>query len=418
MRILHVIPSVSERSGGPGQAIFPMCRALAQHGIEVLLISTDHGLREEGVSVALSHSGKPMEFTHKGVPAIFFPTQWGDSFKYSGSLARWLEHNVSAFDVVHIHAVFNHACIAAARACRRHHVPYIIRPLGTLASWSLRQKSLRKALFWHTLGRPMLTNAGALHCTAQEERIAAQQELGLSNGRVVPLGIEAGLFESAERNDRFPFEHPDLKHNPYVLVLSRLHPKKGLDIFLQAFLPLSRQNGFANWRLVLAGEGPGDYVAKLKTMVREAGAEDVVLFPGWLDGEMKASALNHAALLALPSHHENFGLCVMESLACGVPVLVSPHVNLANEIETARAGWIAPVDSEALQRALAEIFMSPDERQKRGEAGRQLAAKFDWAVISQSLIEIYSEVGATRVQDAKLHAGSNHAADPNVQRSA
>src|ERR1700737_3764647 len=110
MKVLHVIPSVSGRSGGPGQAIIPMCRALLEQGIEVLIATTNHGLNGERVSLGVSEG-------YKGIPTIFFPVQWGDSFKYSGQLSVWLDANVKNFDVVHIHAVFNHACIAAARAC-------------------------------------------------------------------------------------------------------------------------------------------------------------------------------------------------------------------------------------------------------------------------------------------------------------
>src|SRR6266568_8899384 len=154
MKVLHVIPSVSERSGGPGQAIIPMCRSLQEQGVEVLIATTDAGLNE---AITLRAPG-----SHKGIPTIFFPLQWGQSFKYSRPLAIWLDQNVKAFDVVHIHAVFNHACTAAARACRKHGVPYVVRPLGTLHPWSMKQKSLRKKVFLYVGVRRMLTGAAAI----------------------------------------------------------------------------------------------------------------------------------------------------------------------------------------------------------------------------------------------------------------
>src|ERR1051326_2674664 len=108
MRVLHVIPSVAERSGGPATAIIPMCRALMQQGIEVLLISTDAGLHNREVTE---------------VPVKLFPAEFGESFKYSRPLASWLSRNVQTFDVVHVHAVFNHSSVAAARASKRAGVP-------------------------------------------------------------------------------------------------------------------------------------------------------------------------------------------------------------------------------------------------------------------------------------------------------
>src|SRR6185369_11560529 len=138
MRVLHVIPSVEERSGGPATAIVPMCRALMQQGIEVLLITTNHGLDDEEV---LRRS------VYREVPAKFFPSQLGESFKYSRPLATWLAFHINSFDLVHIHSVFNHASVAAAHACRKAKVPYVIRPLGTLEPWSMAQKPLRKYFF-------------------------------------------------------------------------------------------------------------------------------------------------------------------------------------------------------------------------------------------------------------------------------
>ncbi|HEY0728120.1 MAG TPA: glycosyltransferase, partial [Pyrinomonadaceae bacterium] len=147
MRVLHVIPSVSERSGGPAAAIVPMCRALQSQGIEVFLITTSHGLTQ------IRTDG---DEKYKGVPARFFPVQAGASFKYSRPLTSWLKTNVSEFDVVHIHAVFNHASVAAARECRRAGVPYVVRPLGTLDPWSMKQKAGRKRIFWSLVGKRML----------------------------------------------------------------------------------------------------------------------------------------------------------------------------------------------------------------------------------------------------------------------
>src|SRR5690242_6998127 len=128
MRVLHVIPSVAERSGGPATAIVPMCRALQQQGIEVLLVTTDAGLDRDPQLTQIRQN-------YKGVPAMFFPSQLGDSFKYSRPLAAWLGSNIRHFSLAHIHAVFNHSSIAAAHICRRARVPYVVRPLGTLDPW-------------------------------------------------------------------------------------------------------------------------------------------------------------------------------------------------------------------------------------------------------------------------------------------
>ena len=422
MKILHVIPSVSERSGGPGHAIVEMCRALQQQGTEVLVATTDHGVtpvssfefRVSSLETAdvRSEFGQPAPIQdfesltrnseletrncYKGVPTIFFPMQWGQSFKYSRPLAIWLDQNVKAFDVVHIHAVFNHACTAAARACRKHGVPYVVRPLVTLHPWSMKQSPLRKRLFWYTVGKRMLRAAAAVHYTAPAEQQAVEQSLGLNHGTVIPLGIEADRFNQADAGKSFRQALPSLADHPYILVLSRLHPKKGLDVLVKAFLEVAAKTQFANWRLVLAGEGPSDFVYSLRRLANHRGAKELVLFPGWLEGQKKLSALSGASLLALPSYQENFGLCVMEAMACGVPVLVSPHVSLASEIHAAGAGWVAPVKKDAMKKVLESALGNAEERRCCARAGVEMAKAYRWPRAAAALNELYSSLALKR----------------------
>jgi glycosyltransferase involved in cell wall biosynthesis len=378
MRVLHVIPSVSERSGGPATAIIPMCRALMREGIEVLIVTTDAGWQ--------GSNGDVLEY--KGVPARVFHSQWGESFKYSRPLASWLDTNIRNFDLAHIHAVFNHSSVAAARACRDAGVPYVIRPLGTLDPWSMTQKSLRKRLFWQVSGKAMLQRAAAVHYTSEAEKLSTEGRMGLNHGKVIALGIETSTTSESVAN-----HFPELTSDPYVLVLSRLHPKKGLDVLIDAFQSLETQQ-FPGWRLVIAGDGPSEYVSRLKSKVKE----DRIRFTGWLDGERKEAALGGASLLALPSHQENFGLCVMEALAHSVPVLVSPNVNLATEIAAANAGWIATIDKDALAERLAEALHDKEELTRRGRAGKQLSQKYSWENAARNLAALYRDLLTTKAQ--------------------
>jgi len=365
-----------------------MCRGLRERGLEVLLATTDDDLP---ASNDTGEYKRGIVTDYQELPVIFFPKQLGASFKYSLPFGKWLDQNVSQYDVVHIHAVFNHACISAARACREKKVPYIVRPLGTLDPWGMKQKSLRKKVFWHAFIKKMIYSAAAIHYTAQGEREAVEESLKLNHGFIVPLGVEIKGSDGDAAPRNWTGNFPALRENPYVLVLSRLLPTKGLDALLEAFLSLMGDKEFAHWRLVFAGEGPADYVASLKRTVAQQLAADFVVFTGWLANE-KEEVLRNAALLALPSHHENFGLSVLEALAAGVPVLISPQVNLAPDVEASGAGWIANIDKDSLETALAAALSSEAERRRRGEAGRNLALKFMWPVIAGKLCDVYQAV--------------------------
>jgi glycosyltransferase involved in cell wall biosynthesis len=342
-----------------------------REGIEVLLVTTDAGLPGTNGDC----------FEYKGVPARFFHSQWGESFKYSRPLAAWLNANIRNFSLAHIHAVFNHSSVAAAHACRDAGVPYVIRPLGTLDPWSMTQKSLRKRLFWQVSGKAMLQRAAAVHYTSEAEKLSTERRMGLNHGKVIALGIETSTASDSAA-DHFP----ELARDPYVLVLSRLHPKKGLDVLIDAFQSLETR--FSHWRLVLAGDGPSEYVSKLKNKVKG----DRILFTGWVEGERKDAVLGSASLLVLPSHQENFGLCVMEALAHSVPVLVSPSVNLATEIAANNAGWIAAIDKDALAAKLAEALHDEEELIRRGRAGKQLSQRYSWENSARDLTRLYQEI--------------------------
>jgi glycosyltransferase involved in cell wall biosynthesis len=350
-------------------------------GVEVLLVTTGTGMDDE---TALGRD-------YQGVPAMFFAAQLGESFKYSRPLGAWLDVNVRNFSLAHIHAVFNHSSIAAAHACRKAHVPYVVRPLGTLDPWSMAQKALRKRVFWQVSGKAMLRQAAAVHYTSKAEQRATEDSLGLNHGRVIALGVEgenSEILTTVKLEEHFPA----LANDPYVLVMSRLHPKKGLDVLLDAFLSLAEGASLQRWRLVIAGDGPPDYVLKLKSRVATSSQAERVLFTGWLEGEQKAAVLAGASLLALPSYQENFGLCVMEAMSSSVPVLVSPHVNLATEIHAAGAGWISEVDKNALAARLREILDDGRELERRGWAGRELSRKYSWEAAAQGLRELYEEI--------------------------
>ena len=390
MKVLHVIPSVAANSGGPAQAIFSMCRALKSNDIDVLLATTDAGMSDPPVRETV--------VSYNGVSAIFFPSQLGQSFKFSKPMSKWLNASVPQFDLVHIHAVFNHACVAAARACLAHRVPYIIRPLGTLEPWSLKQKRFRKSVFWHLQGEQMLRGAAAVHYTTAAEQRSVEERFGLTNGIVIPLAIEA-------EGDRVPANGDlskvvsELNGNPYVLVLSRLHHKKGLDVLIDAFLEVTADAALEKWRLLIAGDGEPEYVRVLRSKVQGSDAGQGILFTGWVTGEEKWKVLRSASLLALPSYQENFGLCVLEALTCGVPVVVSPHVNLADDIESAKAGWVSDVETDRLATVLRGALGDHEDRRRRGVAAKALSKQFTVERMGSELIRLYSAISLSEANE-------------------
>ncbi|HET6267328.1 MAG TPA: glycosyltransferase [Acidobacteriota bacterium] len=379
MKVLQVIPSLAARDGGPTQAVLSLSRALSAKNVECLIASTDANGQNR---LPVVHE---TTLQYDSVPAIFFRRDWTQSFKYSRDLSRWLQSHVRDFDVVHIHAIFSHSSLAAAQACRRHKVPYILRPIGSLAPWSMSHHRLRKRILWNLGVSSMIAGASAVHYTSEEECKRSEESLGIKKGVVIPLGVETAGFENNSQNGSFS------KWKPYVLILSRIHPKKGIELILESFITLKREAEFREWKLVLAGDGDADYLAKLKGQARAQNGD--VVFAGWLDDDQKIDALQNAALFALTSRHENFGLAVMESLACGTPVLISKDVNTASDIEKANAGWVVNLDPASIAGALREAASDAQARKAKGQAGKAMVLrKFNWSKIADDLIRLYTRV--------------------------
>jgi glycosyltransferase involved in cell wall biosynthesis len=272
-------------------------------------------------------------------------------------------------------------------------VPYVIRPLGTLDPWSLGQKRLRKRLLWRLGAKRAFEGAAAVHYTAAQEQRLAEQFAGPGRGIVVPLGVDEELLELTSATPAFRDSHPSLAKGPYVLVLGRLHPKKGLELLLDAFLDLTREPAFNGWRLVVAGDGAPEYERRLERFVEERHGAGHVVFTGWLDGAERASALREASIVTLVSHQENFGLSIVEAMACGVPVLVSKHVNLAEEIEAVGAGWVTSLDRATLLGTLRDVLGADDDWARRGQAGRELVRRrFLWPGVAAELVKLYQSI--------------------------
>lgn len=377
LRVLHVIPAVADRYGGPSQTVVRLGRALAARGIEVTLASTDaDGTGRLGVPLA-----SMTEFG--GLPAIFFERRHSESFKYAPGLSRWLHAGVTGYDVVHVHAVFSHASISAARSSWKRCVPYVLRPLGTLTPWAMSQKALRKRAITELVGRRMVRRAAAVHYTTLAERQLTEAVVGPTAGVVIPLGVDdawvAGTLASAENRERV------------MLTVGRLHPVKNLEGVIAAFHQLAGTAEGADWRLVIAGEGEAEYQRRLVEAAAAGAGRDRIAFVGWLDEDAKREWLDRSAVLVQPSHLESFGVSIAEALARGVPAIVTPAVGLAADIADARAGWVSDPNSEALAATMRAVVTDAGAREKAGRAALALAAGFTWREAARRLESVYAK---------------------------
>lgn len=296
-------------------------------------------------------------------------------------------------DVVIIHGIWQYHAFATWRALRHTGIPYFVYTHGMLDPWFKRTyplKHLKKWAYWPWADYRVLRDANAVLFTTEQERLLARQSFWLYQAieRVVGYGTSDPPGDSAEQRDLFFAHYPQLLGQRILLFLSRVHPKKGVDLLIEAFAAIAGTD--PTLHLVIAGPDQVGWKPKLQQRVAVLGLQERITWAGMLSGDLKWGAFRSAEIFCLPSHQENFGIVVAEALACGLPVAIAKPVNISSEVEAFGAGIVhADTDTgttDALRNWLALPF---EEKAKMGRRGKELFDQhFNFASVANNLIRV------------------------------
>jgi glycosyltransferase involved in cell wall biosynthesis len=375
MRLLHVIASIRAAGGGPIEVVRSLSAVHQRDGHSAEVFSLDDPADAEVRSFPLP--------VHALGPAR-------NHYGYSPRCVPWLRQNRSRYDAVLIHGLWQYHSFAAWRALRTTGTPYYVFPHGMLDPWFKRRyplKHAKKWLYWPWADYRVLRDARAVLFTCEQEKLLAPQSFALYRAHAVvtglgttppPPGVDASLFL-----DRYP----ELRGKRLLLFMGRIHPKKGCDLLLDAYAATMAKD--PAWRLVFAGPDSLNLQQTLAARAAALGIADRIVWTGMLRDAMKWNALFAAEVFALPSHQENFGIAVAESLACGVPVLISREVNIWREIEADHAGLVAPDTVEGTISLLKDWQQLPaaERATMRENARRCFAQHFDIEHSAARLLE-------------------------------
>lgn len=355
MKILHIVPSYKPAYiyGGPIESISRLCEGLAEAGHDVhVYTTTANGPGELDVT-----AGQPTLVD--GVVVTYFNRITKDPTHVSPELWRTLGKSVKNFDIVHVHSWWNILVLVATAICLRKGAKVVVAPRGMLSNYIFSSGSSKAKKIIHKLFGKQLLGKTYLHATAPAELEECRGLIPGWKGFVAPNILTL----------------PDLpvirnKNKPLTLIfLSRIHPKKGLELVFEALSKIS-----FDIVLKIAGSGDEAYINDLKKLAAELKIMDKIEWLGWMDRDTKFKELMNADLFILMSKNENFANVVIESLHMGTPVFISEGVALAQFVQKEDMGWTSPLHLDQIVARLHEIHGAYEKTARINNIGRKVIA--------------------------------------------
>jgi len=316
------------------------------------------------------------------------------SYGYAPRFSHWIKERHAKYDAVIVQGVWQYSSFGVWRALQGTATPYFVFPHGMLDPWFKRTyplKHLKKLLYWPWAEYRVLRDAAAVLFTSKEERRLARESFSpyRCNEMVVNYGTAAPEIDLARAREEFFNSFPQLQGKRFLLFLGRLHEKKGCDLLIEAFSAL-RNSAPADRSLHLVIAGPWADERHQEHLERMAQDVSALTFTGMLTGTRKWGAFSAADAFILPSHQENFGIAVVEALACGTPVLISNKVNIWREIAAGEAGYVENDDLAGTARLIERwLGTAPEIRTAMKENARACFARhFEINRATDSLLEV------------------------------
>ena len=403
VNIAHIQGIFSPEHGGPARSLANYCRSQVAAGHRVSVWTLD-GFPNTSAAIRLE---SPVEMH---VFPVDKPARLGGSTLMRSQLAQ-----AQPADIYHLHGAWLRAMYYGAVEAQRRQRPYMLELMGMYEPWALQQKWLQKQMARWWFQDRILRDAACLHVNSNQEA-GYLRKLGFKPPiAVIPVGVDlenieklkAEMLKSVVSGQSSVVSRPisgQLDGRPFVLYLSRLHPKKGLDLLIRAWSKLQSGKGSApcaspsalrasDWRLVIAGTGSPEYVSECRQLAERLGIAGQCLWAGHVDESQKSWLFSHAQCYVLPTSSENFGNVVAEALSHGTPVITTHHTPWT-DLPKHHCGWIINNTETELCRALEEAMqLDAKTRKEMGNSGRELVRhKYSLDLACQNILAVYAWV--------------------------
>jgi len=382
MKIYHLLENLDDTYGGPAKSVPYLAKSLKEIGVQSTLLSIRYYDNESNEIIE-----------ENGLTWLSFSYNFVRKTRYSKALTNYLidaaKKNKNI--ILHTHNLWNYIPYIAYSLAKKYHMPYIVAIRGSLYPWSLAQSSLQKKIAWFLFQKRVLNSASCVHVTEMAE-LEAVRKLGITSPVVlVPNGINLDEFNSMNSKDIAKQNLGLDKNKNYILFLSRIHPKKGLEFLVRAWAKLA--NKYLYWDLLIVGPIYDEkYHKELQSEIFKNHLEQRVHFTGMLGGEKRKDCFSASSLFVLPSHTENFGIAIAEAMAAKLPIITT-HGTPWQEVEEYDAGWWVELNQENIDNALAEALACREyELKQKGLNGFELIQKYEWKYQAEKMKQVYEWV--------------------------
>ncbi|MHB9073694.1 MAG: glycosyltransferase [Desulfobaccales bacterium] len=388
MKILHITSAYEPawHLGGVVRAVSQVCRGLVQLGQDVTVFTTDSGLDRR-----MDVKKNQMEEVG-GVKVFYFKTDYLLKYFYSTGLREACNSSIQDFELVHLASPWAFPGIAAGRAARRRHLPYVVSTHGSLMVTYKPLQHPKKWLYLNLIERSNLHHASAIHYTTDLERDQSDPIVRNLPSFIVPNGVDISEFNDLPDKNLSRKEHGLPLDALIVLYFGRLEPRKGLDILLQAFAKASTTCTHKAV-LILAGPDFGQQ-ALLQELANNLHISEKVIFPGYIPPEQRKSFLVSADIMALVAHPgENFGISALEGMLAGLPVLLSTNVGFYKAVLADKAGMAVPLRVEDVAQALSRMLSDPVELRSMAQAAVHSARRrYNITTVAEQMLRAYADI--------------------------
>lgn len=382
MKIINLIENLDDTYGGPAKSVPYLCKALNELDVDTEILSIEY-YESEVNSVVESYNLKWKSFKYNFIKKT----------RYSKSLKKYLDKEFQNNNdkIIHTHNLWNYIPYIAYKQSRKYNIPYIVAIRGALYKWSLEQSKLQKKIAWKLFQKKVLQNASCIHVTEIKE-MEAVRALGIKTPiAIVPNGINLEEFGNM-KNKTDAKQSLDLNiAKKYILFMSRIHPKKGLEYLVNAWVKIASQ--YTEWDLLIVGpQYDKKYMDKIVNIIDSHSLKDRVAFTGMLIGEDRMDAFAASDLFVLSSHTENFGIAIAEAMAAKLPVITT-HGTPWEEIEEKDAGWWVKLTQENINKSLYDaISLNDIELKQKGLNGFELIQNYEWKYQAKKMKKLYEYV--------------------------